>query len=454
MKIAIVGWGLEGKSAFNYFGPGHEYLIVNEAPADDFPSQSNKVKVRYLASARPPGLTGNVSDLSYLQGIEDCDKIVYTPTARKALEKLFPDNHPFWQKATTNQHIFFETVKTKNIIGVTGSKGKGTTSTLIAKMLEAAGKKVHLGGNIGVPLLDLLPKPQQGDWVVLELANFQLYKFPYSPHIGVCLMITPEHLDWHPDIDDYIEAKSNLFRHQKKDDLAIYFADNEFSTKIASYSKGIKVPYFKSPGAKVRNNGDIVIGEEETTVINRSGVKLLGDHNLQNICAALTAVWQVTDNLEAINRVLATFGGLPHRLEFVREIEGVSYFDDSFATTPETVIVAMQAFTAPKIMILGGHDKGIPFDTMADAVTKNNVRHVITIGKTGPKIAELLRERGFNDITEGLDTMAEMVAESRSRAHAGDVVLLSTGCSSFGLFHDYKDRGNQFKKAVKKLRAS
>ncbi|HVX58524.1 MAG TPA: UDP-N-acetylmuramoyl-L-alanine--D-glutamate ligase, partial [Candidatus Saccharimonadales bacterium] len=285
--------------------------------------------------------------------------------------------------------------------------------------------------------------------VVLELANFQLYKFPYSPHIGVCLMITAEHLDWHPDMDDYIEAKSNLFRHQKKDDVAIYFADNEFSTKIASYSPGRKIPYYRDPGARVTNEGNIVIGE--TVIMNRSDVKLLGEHNLQNICAALTAVWQVTDNIEAIRRVLGSFSGLEHRLEYVRELEGVSYYDDSFGTTPDTAIVAMQAFEQPKVMILGGSDKGIPFDSLADAVASGNVRHVVAIGKTGSKIAELLRKRGFDSITEGPGTMAEIVKDARAHAHAGDVVLLSTACASFGLFHDYKDRGNQFKTVVKAL---
>jgi UDP-N-acetylmuramoylalanine--D-glutamate ligase len=451
MKIGIVGWGLEGKSAFNYFGPNHEYLIVNESPLDSPPSNTSNVAIQVLEGQRPPGLTGNVEDLSYLKGIEDCDKIVYTPVSRKNLEKLFPDDHSFWSKATTNQHIFFETVKSKNIIGVTGTKGKGTTATLITKLLEASGKKVHFGGNVGRPVLDFVNDIQPNDWVVLELANFQLYKFPYSPHIGVCLMITPEHLDWHPDMDDYIEAKSNLFRHQTSEDLAVYFADNAFSARTASYSRGVKIPYFKSPGAYVRGDGNIVVGENETVIVNKTEVKLLGQHNLENICAALTAVWQITQNIESIRKVLSTFSGLEHRLEFVRELEGVRYYDDSFGTTPDTAIVALKAFEEPKILILGGHDKGIPFDGLAKAVAKSNVRHVIAIGKTGPKIAELLRGQGYQAISEGLATMKEIVAEAHNKSHAGDVVLLSTGCSSFGLFKDYKDRGNQFKDAVRGL---
>jgi len=451
MKIAIVGWGLEGQSAYRYFGSEHEYLIVNEEPRNDFPKKTDKIDIQFIDELRTPGVTSNVSDLSYLKGIKDCDKIVYTPTVRKNLEKLFPQNDSFWQKATTNQHIFFEEVKTKNIIGVTGSKGKGTTSSLLALMLESAGKKVHFGGNVGRPVLDFVKEVAPSDWVVLELANFQLYKFPYSPHIGVCLMLTHEHLDWHPDIDDYLEAKSNLFRHQTKEDVAIYFASDKLAAKIATYSKGKLVPYYRSPGARLDSHGNVLIGEEPVKIINKSEIKLLGEHNLQNVCAALTTAWQVTKSPEAFARVLRTFSGLEHRLEFVRELESVKYYDDSFGTTPDTAKVAIQAFSEPKVLVLGGSDKGLPYEELVEEIAKSKVRHVITIGITGPKIAKLLRTQGINNITEGLQNMSDIVAEARNHAHAGDVVLLSTASASFGLFKDYKDRGNQFKKAVKVL---
>jgi len=452
MRIGIVGWGIEGQSAYRYFGPDNEYLICNEEPRDDFPPQSDRLRVQFVNQRRTPGLTGNVSDLAYLAGIEDCDKIVYSPTARKNLEKLFPDNNPFWEKATTDRHIFFEKVKTKNIIGVTGTKGKGTTSTLIAKMLEAAGNKVFLGGNIGRSVLDFVTEVTENDWVVLELANFQLYKFPYSPHIGVCLMIAEEHMDWHPDMVDYVDAKTNLFRHQTEGDIAIYLAGNEHSEKAAGYSKGKKIPYFAAPGARVREDGMIVIGEDETEIIKTGELKLIGKHNWQNVCAAITAVWQVSQEVEPLRQVLTSFSGLEHRLELVRELDHVSYYDDSFGTTPDTAIVALQAFSQPAVIILGGSDKGIPFDRLADEVAgKDRVRHVIAIGKTGPKIAQLLRERNFTNITEGLEKMPDIVAEAHAKTQPGDVVLLSTGCASFGLFKDYKDRGNQFKEAVKAL---
>jgi UDP-N-acetylmuramoylalanine--D-glutamate ligase len=452
MKIGIVGWGLEAQSAFRHFGPEHEYLIVNESAQDNFPTESDKVKVRFLAAQAPAGIGGQVTDLSYLKGIEACDKIIYQPTAYFSLKKAFDDKPDFWAKATTAYDIFFEECPTKNIIGVTGSKGKGTTSTLISMMLEAAGKTVHLGGNIGTPILDLLPKIRPDDWLVWELANFQLKPASYSPHIAVCLMIVPEHLDWHPDMEDYVEAKANLFRHQKPDDIAIYFENNDYSKQIAGYSPGHKIPYFEGPGALVRSDGKIVVGEEETEVISRREVKLLGEHNLENICAAVTAVWQVTQNIEAMRQVLRDFSGLEHRLEFVRKLDAVDYYDDSFGTTPETVLVALKAIIQPAVLILGGHDKGLDYKELIDEISgQERVRHVITIGMIGPRLAQMLREHHFTAITENLKSMPQIVAEARARAQPGDAVLLSCGTSSFGMFNDYKDRGDQFKAAVQAL---
>ncbi len=450
MRIAIVGWGIEGQSAFRYFGPDHNYLIVNEEPSNNFPPESNKIKLQFIDKQRTPGVTSKVADLSYLNGIEACDKIIYTPTSVFNLQKAYGDNQAFWAKTTTAQHIFFETVKTKNIIGVTGSKGKGTTCTLTTKMLQAVGKKVWLGGNIGESVLDFVREVGPDDWVVLELANFQLYNFPYSPHIGVCLMVTLEHQDWHATMDDYIQAKSNLFAHQKPDDIAIYFANNTYSKQVAAKSPGHKIPYYHEPGALVRDDGMIVIGGTE--ICNKSEVKLLGEHNLQNICAAVTTVWQVSQDADAAKKALVSFTGLEHRLEFVRELDGVKYYDDSFATTPDTAIVALRAFVQPAVIILGGWDKGLDFGPLIEEISqKDRVRQVITIGQTGPKIAQMLRAKHFTAIAEGLEKMSDIVAEAKAKAQPGDVVLLSCGTSSFGLFHDYKDRGNQFKAAVQEL---
>jgi len=451
MKIGIIGWGVEGQSAYKYFGPEHSYLIVNEDFQDNFPVETDKVKIQYLKGDKPVGITGQVADLSYLNGIEDCDLVIYSVTAAKNLEAVFPPDDKFWQKAKTVQHLFFEKVKTANIIGVTGTKGKGTTSTLIAKMLEAAGKKVYLGGNIGISVLDFLDKVQADDWVVLELSNFQLYKLDKSPHIAVCLMVVEEHMDWHPDMADYVNAKANIFKYQTKDDIAIYFSSNQVSEKLAGYSPGIKIPFFSKPGAYVREDGMIVIGEDETGIIKSQDIKLLGQHNLQNVCAAATAVWQVEPNIEVIKTVLTSFSGLEHRLEFVRELDGVKYYDDSFGTTPATTEVALKTFPQPVVLIVGGHDKGADYEKMAVDIIKDRVKHVIAIGEIGPRIEQALRSHSYTAITSELRSMPEIVACARKVSQPGDVVLLSAGTSSFGMFKDYKDRGNQFKTAVAEL---
>ena len=449
MKIGIVGWGVEGQSAFRYFGPEHDYLIVNEEPRDDFPPESDKVKVRFVDSARQPGTTGNVSNLSYLDGIDQRDKIVYSAPSVKNLEKRFGRDKDFWAKTTTVVQLFFENVKTKNIIGVTGTKGKGTTSTLIFEMIKASGKPVFLGGNIGKSPLDFINEVGPHDWVVLELSSFQLYNLTYSPHIGVCLMVAPEHMDWHRDMDEYIDAKSSLFRHQKPDDIAIYNPNNTYSQRIATVSPGRKIPYTKPPGAYARQDGQIAI--KDTEIIHKSEVKLLGRHNLDNVCAACTAVFEALGDLDKAKAVLSSFSGLEHRLEHVREFEGVNYYDDSFGTTPETAIVAIKAFEAPKIVILGGSDKGAEFDELAETIKESNVKQAIVIGQITDKVVSSLKEVGFDAVITGLDDMPAIVAKARELAAPGDVVLLSTGAASFGMFKNYKDRGNQFKRDVQAL---
>jgi UDP-N-acetylmuramoylalanine--D-glutamate ligase len=250
-------------------------------------------------------------------------------------------------------------------------------------------------------------------------------------------------------MEDYVNAKSNIFRHQAPDDIAIYFSQNEYATQIASLSPGTKIPYFTPPGAYVDESGVIVIDGKK--IINKKEVKLLGEHNLQNICAAITTVWQVHQDTDAIRSVLSSFSGLEHRLEFVREVEGVKYYDDSFGTTPETAIVAIKSFEEPKIVILGGSDKGASFDELAQAVGDSNVKHTIVIGAIADKIVEALSNKGYRNISTGQKTMLEIVEVAKDMAEPGDIVLLSTGAASFGMFKNYKDRGEQFKKAVQSL---
>jgi UDP-N-acetylmuramoylalanine--D-glutamate ligase len=432
MKIAILGYDVEGRSSYEYFAAqgGHELTILD---------QKTDVEL-------PPGVDSVLGE-NYLDDLDRFDLIVRT--AGLPPSQILENNPGVANKITTHINEFFKASPTGNIIGVTGTKGKGTTSSLIAKMLEADGKQVELGGNIGTPPLSFLSELTSDSWVVLELSSFQLIDLRQSPHIAVCLMITPEHLNWHPDINEYTEAKSQLFAHQTQADLAIYFAENELSTLIAGSSHGQKIPYYTPPGAWL-NDGQVTIDDQVVCSVDE--LKLLGRHNWQNVCAALTAVWQVSKNTEAFRSVLTTFTGLPHRLELVREFDGAKYYDDSFGTTPETAMVAIEAFSQPKIVILGGRGKGVPFDDLARSVAGDeSVKSVVTIGEAGPEIADKLRENGFQKIILGGPTMGKIVEQAREQAAPGNVVLLSPACASFDMFKDYKDRAEQFVKAVQAL---
>lgn len=430
LKVAIVGYGIEGKSALHYWqARGADITVCSNNPDEQV----------------PPSVATQLG-ASYLHNLDRFDVVMRSAGIHPDI--ILRENPTVKPKITTVINEFLRVCPTKNVIGITGTKGKGTTSTLTTKMLQAAGKKVFLGGNIGVSPFDFLERITPDSWVVLELSSFQLTDLTHAPHIAMCLMVVPEHLNWHADMPDYVNAKSQLFAHQQPTDTAIYFADSPVSHQIASHSPGKKITYYAPPGAYIDDDA-IVIDNEE--ICKTGELKLLGKHNWQNACAAATAVWQVVKAPDAIRKVLTTFTGLEHRLEFVRELDDVSYYDDSFGTTPETAIVALEAFKQPKVVILGGADKGASYSGLAQAVKHNNVRTAVVIGTTGPSIVAALTEVGFTNIVDGGATMPAIVDAARKAAQPGDVVLLSTGCASFGLFTDYKDRGNQFKQVVTQL---
>lgn len=439
MKIAILGYGEQGRSALEYWGHKNDVTVCDQKP----------VQV-------PVKITTQIGQ-GYLDDLERFDLIVRSPAVHPDDIVQANSEHTL-RKVTTVTEEFFR-VCPAPVIGVTGTKGKGTTSTLIAKMLEAAGKKVHLGGNIGVPPLDMLKSNiQPSDYVVLELANFQLIDLHFSPDVAVCLMVAPEHLDWHKSMAEYIESKQQLFRYQTDDALAVFNRLNDLSTEVTNVSPARKISYEvpmagqnpqEQTGAYVKGND---IYYEDTLVCQVSDIKLLGRHNLENVCAAIAAVWKIVDgNTEAITSAIRSFTGLPHRLELVRELNGVKYYDDSFGTTPDTAIVALQALPQPKVLILGGSDKGAKYDKLATAVASSNVRSVVLIGKTAPQIKQALTLAGFMNTVNGGETMDDIISVAKNAAKSGDVVLLSTACASFGLFKNYKDRGQQFKSVVDRL---
>lgn len=440
MNVALIGFGVENQATYRFFASKGVYPTICD--------QNPDIEL-------PDGSSGNLGD-EYLNNLEKFDVIVRSVGINP---KVITDKNPnVASKITTAINIFFEECKTP-IIGVTGTKGKGTTSTLIHKILLEAGKKSALAGNIGLPMLDILNDLQAHDYIVLELSSFQLYDLKHSPDVAVCLMVVPEHLDWHDDIEDYKKAKKNLFKYQKSDNIAIFNAFSDNSREIATISTAKTKLTYGVPNNNEDTFGcaayvkDDFICYNGVEIMPITDARLLGKHNLENICAAIAATWNlIGGDKQAIRHVVSSFPGLKYRLELVRELEGVSYYNDSFSTTPETAIAAIRSFTRPVILIVGGSDKGIPFDELADAVVNNSVKHVLAIGERGPVIADLLRDRGYNNITEDeLYSMETIVAKAKYLSGPDDIVLLSPGCASFGMFKNYKDRGDQFSEAVKLL---
>jgi UDP-N-acetylmuramoylalanine--D-glutamate ligase len=446
-NVAIVGYGEQGRSAFEYwFNQGNVVVVCDQNPSTEV----------------PPGAIDKLG-LNYLEDLHEFDLIVRSPSVHpQTILDANPDHPELVDKITSNTNEFMKVCKAP-IIGVTGTKGKGTTSTLIARILEEAGKKVHLGGNIGTPPLDMLKNSiQEDDIVVLELANFQLIDLKTSPHVAVCLMIVEEHLNWHKDMYEYVHSKQQIFAHQKPDDIAVYNATNVYTNEIATSSPAHTkisycVPEEKGQAAEY-TDGVYVEGDEikvmGKTVAHVDDVKLRGWHNLQNVSAAIAATWELTGHdKHAIKKALKKFTGLPHRIETIGSFNNITYVDDSFGTNPATAIVAIKSFPEHKVIIVGGSDKNTPYDELGKTISEARIRHIIAIGETGPRIMAAVRNNPGGDkipysVINVTQTMEDIVAEAQKHAQPGDVVLLSTGCASFDMFKNYKDRGDQFRKVV------
>lgn len=427
MKIAIAGYGVEGKSNYDYFlrQGGHDITIVDERDhLDDVPDGA-KTLLGENAFAKLTGF----------------DMVVRT--AGLAPRKITTDG-----KIWTGTNEFFAKCPAP-IIGVTGSKGKGTTSSLIASILRAAGKTVHLVGNIGQSALDALPTISTDDIVVYEMSSFQLWDIEKSPHIAVVLMIEPDHLDVHADFAEYVAAKGNIARFQTSDDIVVFYAHNPHSTTIAENSNAIKRPYPYETTAHV-------VGDEfwydDQKLCSTDALNLPGDHNLDNACAAITAAWSYVQDGDVIAHGLSAFKGLDHRLKFVAEKSGVRYYDDSIATTPGSAIAALHAFSEPKVVILGGSSKGADFSSVAQAAAQADVRMLLLIGAEAAAIESVVKplDIPYRNLGESV-TMQTVVQVAAEVAKPGDVVALSPACASFGMFANYKDRGDQFIAAVNSL---
>lgn len=408
-KIALLGLGLDNQALLNLL---KKYKIKAEITIKDFrqdPNGFNKNLGEFNILFRSPGWPINCP------GIQEALKNKKT-------------------KLSSPLNLFFSICPTKNIIGVTGTKGKGTTASLIYKIIKDSGKKVWLGGNIGIAPLGFIDKIKKTDYVVLELSSFQLEDLKFSPRISVITNLYKEHLapadpnnpNFHASYSQYWQAKLNIAK-QKSNRYSI--VNQALKTRLAKINLPGKIIYFSPSGTPS---------------------KLIGNYNQENIGAALEVAKILKIKKEVTQKSIANFSNLEHRLEFVKEINGAKYFDNSFSTTPESTILDLKSFKEPLIQIAGGADKGVDFKTLVKEIKKKVKFLILLPGAGSDKIEKELKKQKFPKTKLQLvSDMSEAVKYAKREALPGDIVLLSTACASFGIFKNYKERGDLFKKYVK-----
>ncbi len=403
-KIAILGLGINNRHLADYFTAKNiPYDVLDKwTEPDDLMGQLDKYNIVF----RTPGIPyqSQLIQDALSKGVN-----VYSQT------KLFFDLCPC------------------PIIGVTGTKGKGTTSSLIYSILKQAGKNTWLAGNIGKDPFEFLDQIKPSDFVVLELSSFQLQDLHRSPHVAVVLNITTDHVNpllkmaTHYTHQEYVEAKSTIVKHQKPDDFAVLHPD---------------LPeWFKNLGEGKKS-------EIKPNAVSHMKTKLLGRHNFENISAAVETARILKIDESVIEQAVAEFEPLPHRLQYILGTDGITYVNDSFSTNEDSTVAAIKALPQPLVLILGGSDKGHDYKLLAkEIVTALNVKGVVVIGEVADRIRKALGNYS-GPILDGGNTMPEIVNAARSLAKSGDAILLSPAAASFGLFNDYKERGYLFMKEV------
>ncbi len=389
---------------------------------------------------------------SYLDHLDGMDVIFRTPGMRPDLTQL-QRAVELGAELTSEMEVFFSVCPCR-IFAVTGSDGKTTTTTIIAGLLEASGYRTYVGGNIGRPLLSLVGEMRPDDMAVVELSSFQLMTMGQSPDVAVVTNLAPNHLDVHRDMREYIDAKRNIFLHQTSEGLLVLNADNEITAAFAQEARG-EVTQFSRRKALGRGvwvkDGTIVA--DARPVLPVRDILIPGDHNVENYMAAIAAVDGLVSD-ETIRSFARSFAGVPHRIELVRELGGVRYYNDSIASSPSRTTAGLRSFSQKVILIAGGYDKHIPYDTLGPEITRA-VKILILVGATGPKIKQAVLDApdyqtGAPVILER-ETLREAVNMAHDMARPGDVVLLSPASASFDQFKNFEERGNAFKNYVSKL---
>lgn len=459
-RVLIAGFGVEGQAAYKYLRnacPECTLGVFDEMSLDECVS-SIELKSKISADKHTVWYT-SLESIKWPM-YEVVLKSPGIPPQHQLLSRSREQGLPI----TTQVEIFFDRTSRQQIIGITGTKGKSTTATLCAAMLRNSDQRVELLGNIGIPVISTELTLQASTKCVIELSSYQLFSLRKSPHVAVVLEIVPEHLDYHGGLDAYVEAKENITRFQSEDDYCIYNSDSPLSSIVGRRSLAVKLPL--SIERELAFGGFLEAGriivrtaDTEQWVIDASDVpmdQLPGRFNLYNVLAAMLAAKVSGAKLSDVKRALSKFKALPHRLEVVGTVKGITFIDNSIATVPSATIAALKTFgNRVQTLILGGFDRGVPYDGLAQCVvSETGVKNVALLPGSGPRIAQLLTASSVRNqkqlLIKSVETMREAVKFAFEFTEDGHICLLSPAAASFGLFKDYKDRGDRFKEEVQR----
>ena len=448
-KVAVIGLGVSNLPLLDYL---HEHkakvTVFDQRNIDDI---SKDIMDKITEYAFEFSLGNN-----YLGNLRGFDLIFRSPSCLPTVPELEAEAQR-GAIVTTEIEMLIEMCPAK-IIGVTGSDGKTTTTSLIYSILKKAGYNAWLGGNIGIPLFTKLPEMKEEDIVVLELSSFQLMRMKISPNISVITNIMPNHLNVHKDYEEYIEAKKNIFKYQAEDEILVLNYDNEITRQCSQEASG-KVIFFS--GKEKLENGyivdDKIIKECEDNVrkyiLDTSEVKLRGNHNFENIATAIAATASLVD-IEVALEAVKEFNSIEHRLELVKEIDGVKWYNDSVSSSPTRTIAGLYSYDEDIILIAGGYDKNLDYTPIAKPIIEK-VKCLILLGQTSGKIFDAVKEeleiQGKQLPIYMCNTLEETIDTAKKQAKTGDIVLFSPASASFDMFKNFADRGNQFKKIVNEI---
>ena len=448
-KVAIIGLGVSNLPLIDYFHEKKAKVTVFDSRAiTDLPKEIMDKVTEYSMEFS--------LGTHYLTKLVDFDVIIRSPSCLPTIKEIQREEER-GALVTTEVELLMKMCPCK-IIGVTGSDGKTTTTTLIYEILKNAGYTCHLGGNIGIPLFTKLDQIRPEDLLIIELSSFQLMGMEVSPNISVITNVTPNHLNIHKDYSEYIEAKKNIFKYQDKDGILVLNYDNEITKACAVTAKG-NVIFFS--GTQKLDNGYIV--DEDVIkecddklrkhILNTKDIYLKGRHNFENICAALAATRSLVDLDSAIETV-SKFQGVEHRIEFVKEINGVKWYNDSASSSPTRTISGINAFDEDIILIAGGYDKNLDYTPIAKPIVEK-VKVLILMGQTSGKIFDAVKEE-LEKQNKNIDiymcnSLNQAVILAKRYSKPNQVVLFSPASASFDMFKNFADRGNQYKAIVNKM---